>query len=256
MITDNVEQMKEIQIIGQTETMTSLQISEIVGKRHADLMRSIRNMEQDWERVAQRKFALGSYYDENNQPRPMYVLTKTECLYIASKFNNEARAKLVLRWEELERKERKEEYQSNIDVFDQKLKAASWVAGFLNMSAVSKLKLAKAVTSEFNLPLPEYVPSEGIIHSADYLLKKHNVGKSSQAFNQELIKRGFLREEQRPAKGGKVHKFKVITEKGLPFGRNDVNEKNMNETQPRWYDDKFTELLSLVSLNKQQSLDL
>ena len=33
---------------------------------------------------------------------PCYVLTKTECLYIATKFNDEARAKLVLRWEELE----------------------------------------------------------------------------------------------------------------------------------------------------------
>ena len=29
-------------------------------------------------------------------------LTKTECLYVATKFNDEARAKLVLRWEELE----------------------------------------------------------------------------------------------------------------------------------------------------------
>ena len=34
---------------------------------------------------------------------PCYVLTKTECLYIATKFNDEARAKLVLRWEELEK---------------------------------------------------------------------------------------------------------------------------------------------------------
>jgi hypothetical protein len=34
---------------------------------------------------------------------PYYSLTKTECLYIATKFNDEARARLVLRWEELER---------------------------------------------------------------------------------------------------------------------------------------------------------
>jgi hypothetical protein len=32
-------------------------------------------------------------------------LTKTECLYIATKFNDEARAKLVLRWEQLEQEE-------------------------------------------------------------------------------------------------------------------------------------------------------
>lgn len=37
------------------------------------------------------------------------MLDKTECLYIATKFNDEARAKLVLRWEELERSKRKNE---------------------------------------------------------------------------------------------------------------------------------------------------
>ena len=54
-------------------------------------------------KIAGRNFALGSYKDANGQPRPCYSLTKTECLYIATKFNDEARAKLVLRWEELER---------------------------------------------------------------------------------------------------------------------------------------------------------
>ncbi len=34
--------------------------------------------------------------------QPFYVLTKAECLYIATKFNDEARARLILRWEELE----------------------------------------------------------------------------------------------------------------------------------------------------------
>jgi hypothetical protein len=45
---------------------------------------------------------LGTYKDANGQLRPCYQLTKTECLYIATKFNDEARAKLVLRWQELE----------------------------------------------------------------------------------------------------------------------------------------------------------
>ena len=33
---------------------------------------------------------------------PCYQLTKTETLYIATKFNDEARARLVLRWEQVE----------------------------------------------------------------------------------------------------------------------------------------------------------
>ena len=42
---------------------------------------------------------------------PCYVLTKTECLYIATKFNDEARARLVLRWQELELREQERRQQ-------------------------------------------------------------------------------------------------------------------------------------------------
>ena len=54
-------------------------------------------------KVNGRNFALVEYKDAKGELRPCYQLTKTECLYIATKFNDEARAKLVLRWEELER---------------------------------------------------------------------------------------------------------------------------------------------------------
>ena len=82
--------------------MTSLEIAELTGKQHKHVMEAIRKMEPAWERIAGRNFALGSYKDANGQMRPCYLLTKTECLYIATKFNDEARAKLVLRWQELE----------------------------------------------------------------------------------------------------------------------------------------------------------
>ena len=65
-------------------------------------MEAIRRMEPAWVNMAGSNFRLGSYKDANGQLRPCYELTKTECLYIATKFNDEARAKLVLRWEELE----------------------------------------------------------------------------------------------------------------------------------------------------------
>lgn len=85
------------------QTMTSLQIAEITGKRHSDVMRAIRTMEDAWIKVNGRKFALVEYTDAKGEKRPCYELDKVECLYIATKFNDEARAKLVLRWEVLER---------------------------------------------------------------------------------------------------------------------------------------------------------
>lgn len=49
--------------------------------------------------------------DKNQRVRPCYTLTKTESLYIATKFNDEARAKLVLRWYELEQQEYERQQQ-------------------------------------------------------------------------------------------------------------------------------------------------
>ena len=94
--------MNEIATITQAQTMSSLQIAELTGKNHKEVMRSIRNMESAWEKINGRRFALVEYRDAKGEMRPCYQLTKTECLYIATKFNDEARAKLVLRWEELE----------------------------------------------------------------------------------------------------------------------------------------------------------
>ena len=93
------------------QTMTSLEIAELTGKQHKEVMKAIRNMESAWENVCGRKFALTSrpIIQPNGGTRevPCYQLSKTDCLYIATKFNDEARAKLVLRWEELERAEYK-----------------------------------------------------------------------------------------------------------------------------------------------------
>ena len=105
--------MNEISTIVDGERMTSLQIAEITGKRHEDVMKSIRKMETAWEKVAEGKFSLGSYKDENNQDRPCYSLNKEECLYIATKFNDEARAKLIKRWKELEEQHRKPSVTQN-----------------------------------------------------------------------------------------------------------------------------------------------
>ena len=98
--------MTQIININKEQTMTSLEIAELTGKNHFDLMRAIRKMEPAWEKTCGCKFALTSrtIIQPNGGTRevPCYQLTKTECLYIATKFNDEARAKLVLRWEELE----------------------------------------------------------------------------------------------------------------------------------------------------------
>ena len=69
-------------IIKIQQTMTSLEIAELTGKRHNHLMRDIRNMELAWEKVTQSKFGRSTYKDPTGRTLPCYSLTKTECLYM------------------------------------------------------------------------------------------------------------------------------------------------------------------------------
>lgn len=83
--------------------ISSIEIAELTGKQHKHVMEAIRKMEPTWEKVNGSNFRLVNYKDSKGELRPCYALTKTECLFIATKFHDEARARLVLRWEELER---------------------------------------------------------------------------------------------------------------------------------------------------------
>ena len=89
-------------LIFQKQTMSSIEIAELSGKQHKHVLEAIRSMEPAWIKINGTKFRLVEYKDAKGEMRPCYELTKTECLYVATKFNDEARAKLVKRWEELE----------------------------------------------------------------------------------------------------------------------------------------------------------
>ena len=84
------------------QRMTSLTIAQVTGKMHKDVLKAIRNMEPAWLKVNGRHFELVEYKDSKGELRPCYSLTKAECLYIATKFSDEARARLVKRWYQLE----------------------------------------------------------------------------------------------------------------------------------------------------------
>ena len=143
--------------------MTSLEIAELTGKQHKNLMRDIRNMEPAWVKVCGRNFALTSrtIIQPNGGTRevPCYQLTKTECLYIATKFNDEARAKLVLRWQELELQEQKRRQQLCLPEPKEILRLADEIIGeglrMLNEEAEDTLT-ATQVAKTFNMKVYDF----------------------------------------------------------------------------------------------------
>ena len=91
---------------GEEKVISSIEIAALLGKPHNDVLKAIRKMEPAWQEVHQGKFSQMQIRIElpNGGYRlvPAFSLTKAESLYVATKFNDEARAKLVKRWYELE----------------------------------------------------------------------------------------------------------------------------------------------------------
>lgn len=90
--------MNELQILGNENIMTSLEISEITGKRHDQILRDIRDEIEKLEKQgigAEHIFVLGEYLDKNNQKRPMYSLTKEGVLQLAARYDAVVRFKLI-----------------------------------------------------------------------------------------------------------------------------------------------------------------
>ena len=182
--------------------MSSLEIAKLTGKPHNDVMKAIRAMEPSWEKVSQGKFSLSSRKVE--QPNggireyPCYELTKTECLYVATKFNDEARAKLVLRWEELEQKQRAQMLQLP-DFTDPAEAAMAWAKEYREKKV---LAIENKKLEEENIQLA--AENQELKHDKNYLdlimrskalltvsQIAQDYGMSGKALNKQLAQMGI-----------------------------------------------------------------
>lgn len=88
---------------GEARTMSTLEIAELTGKRHDNVMVDVRNMlfQLDKDGLTFQ----GNYRDSMNREKPCYHLPQRECLILVSGYSIPMRAKIVDRWQELERRE-------------------------------------------------------------------------------------------------------------------------------------------------------
>lgn len=133
-------QSLQITSIHETDKMSSLQIASITGKRHADVMRDIRNLVQQLENDNERNFALVTYQDGKGEQRPMYVLTKKGCLCLASGYDANLRMKIINRWEELERQKQYGSFQVPQTFADALLLAAEQQKQLESLAEQNKLQ--------------------------------------------------------------------------------------------------------------------
>lgn len=250
---------------GNEERITSLEIATMTNKLHKNVMQSIRKMEAAWVKVNGLGFKLVNYQDQKGETRPCYSLTKRESLYIATKFNDEARAKLVLRWEELEIKHREqvqakmqaEQMKPQQSFLQDKLTVANWVMDSLRYSDAARLQLVSQIAEPYGVPVPDYVHApNGASHAVSELLKERGVVLSAIKFNKMALAAGLLEEKTRKGTHGKVHKYYSVTEKGLVYALNDIYKDVPGQTIPKWYDNKFEEVLEIIGYKSSKQVDM
>lgn len=91
------------------ETMTTLEIAVLTGKRHGDIMRDVRVMKQqyfEFKDSAQicAMFQDADYKDKSGKTNPMIKLSKEASLDLVTGYNLKARNTINNRWQELESK--------------------------------------------------------------------------------------------------------------------------------------------------------
>ncbi|MDR2223598.1 MAG: phage regulatory protein/antirepressor Ant [Flavobacteriaceae bacterium] len=222
--------MNQIEI---NHTMSSREIATMTGKPHSDLLKSIRGMENAWGKISGGNFSLANYIDNQGKPRPEYILTKTECLYIATKFNDEARAKLIIRWEELE----KQNAKPTLDTISKKdlalLLLESEKEKELLVSENNRMKprdeyIDKVFSSDGLLTISEAAKSLGLDIGRNLLYNvlrdKGILFKNSKEPKQEYVNRGYFAMKQtmiQIKKGDatitKVEPQTMVTQKGLGY---------------------------------------
>lgn len=237
-----------------TQTMSSLEIAQLTGKRHDNIMRDIKNMLIDLNLPAL-SFEDG-YLDSNNQERPMYALPKRECLILVSGYSVELRAKIIDRWQELEQvtqtlavqqgmtqKELIQQAKLDAQLAEvrlrlqraldnteaQKLNHANKLQQIKDkhtkiMAQGSKLKADGSISK---LALP--------VDTITNLLKLHGSMLKPSDANNMLKRLGYLSDD-----GSEV------TEKGSFYGRTIKSSESCHTTLPRWFKEEFPNLLSQI----------
>ena len=85
--------MNELQLLESKGTMTSLEIAEIKGKEHYNILADIRDeIKKLGEERAALIFQGGEYKDKNNQNRPMFIANIQGVLQLGARYSADVRS--------------------------------------------------------------------------------------------------------------------------------------------------------------------
>lgn len=249
--------MNNLALLEKEQTITSLEVAEMVEKQHNELLKDIRRYAKqlnEGEIPHVEFFKESSYVDEKGQARPCFDVSRKGCEYIANKLTGVKgavfTAKFINRFHDMEDYIKQNDSGLLIS-FKEQVQSLEVVAEMLRMNEASKLLMLENFYKQYNIPT-EFIPKyehngSRQMKALSTLLKENGCGLSAVKFNQKLIEGGYLEERERPSSKGGTKKFKALTKNGLRYGENAVNPHNQKEVQPLYYSDTFMELYDKIT---------
>ena len=96
--------MNELQILGNKNTLTSLDVAEITGKEHKNILSDIRDEISKLGEERGRLIFQQSYYTNlQNKQQPLFILNYKGVLQLGARYNAETRFKLIEKIEQLQK---------------------------------------------------------------------------------------------------------------------------------------------------------
>lgn len=238
-------------------TMSSREIANVTGKRHANVKRDIVAMLADLKADALSFEHI--YLDGQNREQVEYLLDRehTDCLLTG--YSAGLRMKVIRRWRELEgQSEARQAVVANGTKVVGELAILECFTRLLKPAPSSQVLMLTKIAENNGLDakfLPGYAVDAAPDAAGDSsmqskpitdLIKENGIASTAVAFNRLLASHGFLKKCQRNSTKRGTVEFWCITEKGLRFGKNLTSPNNPRETAPHWYVDRFLELAGLV----------
>lgn len=204
------------------ETMSSLQIAEITGKRHDAILRDIRHLIT--QGVNAHNFVEVEYTDKKGEKRPCFELTKKGCLILASGYDAKLRERIIDRWEELESEKQKECFQIPKS-FSEALQLAA--------DQARQIEEQQKAIEQKDARISKLQPKADFADVAFKAEGKVDIGQAAKILGLPF---------------GRNTLFKKLKEKGILFNR--------NEPKQRYIDAGYFELTQLPPIHRNNHPDL
>lgn len=245
--------------------MTSVEIADMVEKRHDNVKRTIESLAE------QGVIEFPQIEEIPTATRPVIAFVfsgergKRDSIVVVAQLSPEFTARLVDRWQELESQQVAQKQQTLPTLpIEADIRGIGVIAEVMRLPDSGKLGMIRSYCQE-NAPrivpvLPAYAidapivvgtASSGSSEETAPITKIVTGITSAAKANQALHRAGLLEQKTRLSRTGEEKLYWCVTELGLKYGKNVTHPNSPLETQPHWYVSKADEIVAIVRGSNQ-----